>query len=185
MLKRDWWRHWTEDPVSYADEWDQILTSWDMNFRGGPGSDYVVGQVWARYEARHYLLDQVRGPWNFVETLQAFHTLRERWPTITTHLVEKAANGEAVIASLREQVPGIIGVVPDGSKEARAAAVSGLVESGSVYLPDPRREPWMADFIDECAAFPNAAHDDQVDAMSQGLRRLRKTIVQRARNPLR
>jgi len=28
-------------------------------------------------------------------------------------------------------------------------------------------------FIDECAAFPNAAHDDQLDAMAQALNRLR------------
>jgi phage terminase large subunit-like protein len=27
------------------------------------------------------------------------------------------------------------------------------------------------DFIEECAAFPNGAHDDQVDAMSQALLR--------------
>ena len=29
----------------------------------------------------------------------------------------------------------------------------------------------MADFIEECAGFPNAAHDDQVDAMTQLLLR--------------
>jgi phage terminase large subunit-like protein len=27
------------------------------------------------------------------------------------------------------------------------------------------------DFIEECAAFPNGAHDDQVDAMTQALLR--------------
>jgi phage terminase large subunit-like protein len=34
--------------------------------------------------------------------------------------------------------------------------------------------PWVADFIEECAAFPNAAHDDQVDAMTQVLLRWHK-----------
>ena len=29
----------------------------------------------------------------------------------------------------------------------------------------------MDDFIKECAAFPNGAHDDQVDAMTQALLR--------------
>ena len=29
----------------------------------------------------------------------------------------------------------------------------------------------MNDFIEECAAFPNGAHDDQVDAMTQALLR--------------
>jgi phage terminase large subunit-like protein len=31
--------------------------------------------------------------------------------------------------------------------------------------------PWVGDFIEECAAFPNGAHDDQVDAMTQALLR--------------
>jgi predicted phage terminase large subunit-like protein len=31
--------------------------------------------------------------------------------------------------------------------------------------------PWVNDFIEECASFPNAAHDDQVDAMTQALLR--------------
>ena len=30
---------------------------------------------------------------------------------------------------------------------------------------------WVTDFIDERAAFPNGAHDDQVDAMTQALLR--------------
>lgn len=29
----------------------------------------------------------------------------------------------------------------------------------------------MNDFIEECASFPNGAHDDQVDAMTQALLR--------------
>jgi phage terminase large subunit-like protein len=33
--------------------------------------------------------------------------------------------------------------------------------------------PWVNDFIEECAAFPNGAHDDQVDAMTQALLRWR------------
>ena len=41
------------------------------------------------------------------------------------------------------------------------------MESGNVYIP--RSAPWVGDFIEECASFPNAAHDDQVDAMTQAL----------------
>lgn len=185
MLQRAWWRHWTEDPVLDAAMWDGLLGSWDCNFKGGAGSDYVVGQVWGRFGARFYLLDQVRGQWSFTETLDAVRTLRDRWPAVSTWVVEKAANGEAVIDSLRSEMPGLVGEPPVGSKEARVSAISGLVESGSVYLPDPRREPWVSEWIEECAVFPNGAHDDQVDAMTQGLRRLRAHTVQTMRNVLR
>ena len=60
---------------------------------------------------------------------------------------------------------GIIAVEPEGGKEARAHAVSGEVEAHNVYLP--QAAPWVHDFIEECAAFPTGAHDDQVDAMTQ------------------
>ena len=52
---------------------------------------------------------------------------------------------------------------------ARAAAVSPLIEAGNVYLPHPQMFPWVSDFIEECAAFPNGKYDDQVDAMTQAL----------------
>ena len=63
----------------------------------------------------------------------------------------------------------IIPVNPLGGKIARAAAVSPLIEAGNVYLPHPAYAQWVNDFIEECAAFPNGAHDDQVDAMTQAL----------------
>ena len=43
--------------------------------------------------------------------------------------------------------------------------------AGNVYLPHPQLCPWVNDLIEECAAFPNGAHDDQVDAMTQALLR--------------
>jgi phage terminase large subunit-like protein len=33
-------------------------------------------------------------------------------------------------------------------------------------------KPWVEGFIAECAAFPKGANDDQVDAWSQGAKRL-------------
>src|SRR5262249_12643569 len=68
---------------------------------------------------------------------------------------------------LQYEIPGLIPVNPEGGKLARAAAVSPLIEAGNVYLPHPQMFPWVDGFIEECAAFPNGAHDDQVDAMTQ------------------
>ena len=52
-------------------------------------------------------------------------------------------------------------IKPSGGKVARAAAVSPLIEAGNVYLPHPHYATWVNDFIEECADFPNGAHDDQ------------------------
>jgi phage terminase large subunit-like protein len=54
-----------------------------------------------------------------------------KWPQALLKLVEDKANGPAVIASLGRMVPGIVPEEPHGSKEARAAAVSPLVEAGN------------------------------------------------------
>jgi predicted phage terminase large subunit-like protein len=86
-------------------------------------------------------------------------------------LIEDKANGSAVIQVLSREIPGILPVNPEGGKVARAAAVSPLIEAGNAYLPHPQYAPWVNDFIEECAAFPNGTHDDQVDAMTQALLR--------------
>jgi predicted phage terminase large subunit-like protein len=72
---------------------------------------------------------------------------------------------------LGREIPGLLPVNPEGGKIARAAAVSPLIEAGNIYLPHPLSAPWVNGFIEECAAFPNGAHDDQVDAMTQALLR--------------
>jgi predicted phage terminase large subunit-like protein len=84
--------------------------------------------------------------------------------------VEDAANGPAIIDSLRGRVNGIIPIRPDGSKQARLSAVSPLFESGQVFIP--RNAPWLIDYEIEMTQFPMAKHDDQVDATSMALRRL-------------
>jgi predicted phage terminase large subunit-like protein len=97
------------------------------------------------------------------------------WPGCDAKLIEDKANGSAVIQMLSHEIPGIIPVNPSGGKIARAAAISPLIEAGNVYLPHPQMFPWVNDFIEECAAFPNGTHDDQVDAMSQMLLRWHTT----------
>lgn len=180
VFLRDWWRTYHHLPNKGRP--DAAYASWDMTFKAKDTSDYVVGQVWHRYGARFYLVDQVRGRMTFTEARAAVEALDDAHP-VDAHLVEDAANGPAIIDSLREVVPGLVAVTPDGSKEARARAVAPLVEAGNVYVPAPDRQQWVASFIDECASFPRGTNDDQVDAMSQALRRLHRGAPQIATAP--
>lgn len=179
IFQRSWWKfyeqpQWVErsDGARIALGFDEVLTSWDMTFKNTEGTDYVVGQVWGRRGADAYLLDQVHRRMTFVESAQAVRDLAARWPDSLAKLVEDKANGSAVMDYLRRTVPGLIPIEPSGSKTARAAAVSPLVEAGNVWLPAPEIYPWIGDLIEEASGFPNASHDDQVDAMSQALYRL-------------
>lgn len=180
IFHRGWWREystplWVERPDGSRWTLDadaELIASWDLAFKDTQNSDYVCGQVWMRRGADCYLLDQTWGRLDFPATCRAVRELAARWPQATLKLVEDKANGPAVIAQLNRTVPGIVPEEPHGSKEARAAAVSPLAEAGNVWLPAPELAPWVTDLIEEAAGFPNAAHDDRVDAMTQALNRL-------------
>jgi predicted phage terminase large subunit-like protein len=96
-----------------------------------------------------------------------------KYPLAVAKLVEDTAMGPALKATLTHEVPGIIPMpVKNTSKKARVEAVVPYVMAGNVYLPerqDGTRERWVWDFIEECAQFPKAAYDDQVDAFTQGV----------------
>jgi predicted phage terminase large subunit-like protein len=95
--------------------------------------------------------------------------MSKKWPGTHGKLIEDKANGSAVIQILQSEIAGIIPVNPSGGKIARAQAISPFIEAGNLFLPHPEYAPWVPDFIEECATFPNGAHDDQVDAMTQVL----------------
>jgi len=151
---------------------DDQAQSWDMSFRETTAGSYTVGQVWGRTGPGAYLVDQYRGRVDFPDAVTAVRSLSAKHPRAFAKYVENKANGPAVVSTLQSEIPGLIEVEPDGGKVARANAITPFVEAGNVYLPHPDLAPWVTAFIDEAAAFPNAANDDQVDAMSQGVIRL-------------
>ncbi|MGN6609993.1 MAG: phage terminase large subunit [Jatrophihabitans sp.] len=172
VWRRGWWARYETLPIK-LDAADEVIQSWDMTFKDTKGSDFVVGQVWARKGAEVFLLDQVRRRMSFTETVAAVQAMTLKWPQAKAKLVEDKANGPAVLDSLRRKVPGLIAVTPTESKLARAYAVSPFVEARNVYLPDASVALFdVQGLIDEAAAFPNGTHDDQVDATSQALARL-------------
>ena len=193
LFKRFWWRYWRPahqdlppilakapngelvsiNAVPIPAQLETEIQSWDMAFKGGPTNDYVVGQVWGASKADRFLLDQVRAQMDMPSTKEAVRDLSRRWPKAVTKLIEDKANGPAVIQELQHDVAGLIEVNPEGGKLARAHAVSPQIESGNVYLPHPAITPWVEAFIEETAGFPNSRNDDQVDAMTQALNRLR------------
>ncbi len=179
VFDRNWWQEYSqplwlerEDGTFIVTGFDALLASWDMTFKDTDGTDYVVGQVWGRIGVDCYLLDQVRRRMDFPETCRAVRALAAKWPQLVLHVVEDKANGPAVLAALSRIVVGMVPEEPQGSKPARAAAVSPLVESRNVFLPSPEIAPWVGAFITEHAEFPHGTNDDQVDGTSQALNRL-------------
>lgn len=178
ILKRKWWKYFVVRPLHF----DEVIESWDMNFKDTDGTDYVVGQVWGRVGARKYLLYQYRARIGFSATCEAVKSVSEAYPDAHAKLVEDKANGPAVIDALSKTVSGLIAVEPDGSKEARAWAIQPDLEAGNIFLPalsleegeEPLLEFWVEEFIERCAAFPKVEFDDEIDACTQAITRLRQ-----------
>lgn len=166
IFNRNWWQYYESLPRFF----DEQVISWDLTFKDNKDNDYVVGQVWGRKGADYYLIDQVRDKMDFPTTVTAVRNLANKHPRAMAKLIEDKANGPAVIATLKREVNGIIPVNPQGSKVARAQAVTPVIESGNVFLP--KHKEFSYDLIEEAAAFPNGKHDDQVDSASQALSRL-------------
>lgn len=150
----------------------EMVQSWDLTFKDTKGSDYVVGTVWLRVGNTAYLLDMVRARLNFSATLTAIKDLSRKWPQSVAKFVEDKANGPAVINALQKQVIGLIPIEPEGSKYARASAISPLVESHNVVLPTEALLPNVKDLLEEAKNFPNSSHDDTIDSLSQAINRL-------------
>ena len=161
IFQRDWWRFWSEQSVNGSiarpHKWEMVFQSWDLTFGGDDGTSYVVGQVWARSGADFYLLDQVRDKMPFNRQLQAVRNLCTKWPEVKAILVEDAAAGRPLMQTLKREIPGIIGVKPEGGKTERAASISPYVEAGNVYLP--AGASFTADFVEECSTFPGGYDD--------------------------
>ncbi len=176
-------------PIAATPPLERIVQSWDLSFSGKATSDFVVGQAWGAVGPDKYLLAQVRRRLSFNATIDAIEgftaRLEERFPRWRGHniLVEEASNGPAVIDVLRRRIPAVVEVRPRGDKVSRAHAISPQAEAGNLHLPGAansdatgydraRTPPWVQAFVEEEAAFPQGAHDDQVDAMAQAISQL-------------
>lgn len=196
-ILREWWEISTSIPSKY----DDALTSWDMKLKDKETGDFVVGQAWGRTGPDYWCVDSLRGQWNQPTVRAAIALMSVRHPKIRRHVIENTGNGPEVIAQLRKADPGyelsdeiagklgmtederdkvqkllrrgMNGIVPEnvkGKKTVRMRAYSPLLEGHHVHVPEGAT--WTGLLIDEASAFPNGAHDDQIDAMSQALKRL-------------
>lgn len=143
--------------------------SWDFTFKGESQSDWVVGQAWLKSGVNHYLIDQVRGKWEFTRALEEFLAFCGKHPKALTKLIEAKANGPAIISVVKSSVSGIEPIEVSDSKIARARAGASVFLSGNVWLPDQSTHPWVLGYKAEHQGFPKRKHDDQVDATSQYL----------------
>lgn len=178
VVRDSWWQYYERLPEGLTN----YTISVDLAFKDR--GDFCAFQVWAAKGADRYLIDQVMRRMEFTEQIRTFQSLCAKYPQCRVKLVEDAANGAALIDMLKRTIPGVIPIKPEGSKAARAEAVSPQIEAGNVFLPVPTLRPWIEDFLTQWRNFPNGAHDDAVDAASQALTRMQASSIYSGGGPV-
>ena len=160
-------KDFTGAPVFRDCAWTVI--SVDPTFTGTERADFVAIDVWGYYDDHYYCYysEQVRR--GFTDTLGAITRVRVMYPAMSV-LVEAAANGNAIVEMLKQaNVSGVepIQVAGKHGKVTRARAVTHLFANGSVHFD--KDAPWYEEKARALVHFPNGAHDDTVDTLTQAL----------------
>jgi predicted phage terminase large subunit-like protein len=125
-----------------------------------------------------YIVDLLRGKWDFPELKQRMIRLNNHWrgKGLRAMYIEDKASGQSLIQELkRESGMSVIPYKVVNDKVARTNSVLPIIEGGRVFLPE--ESPWLDDFIDEAVSFPNGNHDDQVDAIVMAIDVLSRTSI--------
>jgi predicted phage terminase large subunit-like protein len=187
IFQSDWWRFYElNDPLP---SFDVVILSVDCAFKGHSDSDYVAIQKWGMIGPRFYLLERQTEHLKFVATMTAIRAMAMhdascpycRGLRPTAIIVEDAANGPAVIDSMRRSSFGrwpdgtpiyipLIAIQPQGGKEARAYAASAEFEAGNVYgCQEMPGWPMYLHAMSHYAGEGSIPHDDDIDSTSQAV----------------
>lgn len=165
IIRRDWLRYYDTAP-----ECEFVLASWDTASGTEETADYSVGTVWGFRNHEFYLLDVIRGRFEFPDLRRQVIASAERYKPHSI-IIEQAAVGMPLVQDLRRTTPLRPRLDrPLFDKGTRLRAQAPKFEAGAVLLP--REAPWLATYISELLAFPSGRHDDQVDSTSQALNAL-------------
>jgi predicted phage terminase large subunit-like protein len=176
IVKRDWWKWWEKDEPPQC---EYILQTWDTAFEKNNRADYSAGTTWGIFS-----LDEDKTNKNII--LLNTYKKRVEYPDLKRDvlaeyrefepdgvLIEKKASGAPLIYDLRAMGIPVQDYTPGKGQDkiARLNAVSDIIASGKVWVPQTR---WAEELVDEIAEFPSGQHDDLVDATTLALMRFRQ-----------
>lgn len=170
MFHKAWFKRYNPDKEEPF--FDRIEQSWDTAQKAGELNDYSVCTTWGITNNQYYLLHVLRRKMEY-PTLKAVAKEHAVVWEADKLIIEDKSSGQALIQDLRRETTlPIVAEMPVTDKVTRAAAISALIEAGKVVLPT--HAPWLKDFETELFGFPLAPYDDQIDSMTQFLKRANK-----------
>jgi len=164
IFKNEWWQIRAALPpieymVIYADTAQKTK---ELN-------DYSVFECWGKIRnGGPILIDVLRGRWEAPELLTMARAFWDKHRNslvapLRSMKVEDKVSGTGLIQTLRREGISVLPIQRSRDKISRAHDVAPSLEAGQVMVLGG--QPWLADFLAEADAFPNGAHDDQLDPM--------------------
>ena len=175
IIKRDWIKWWTKDDPPKI---QFIVQSYDTALTTKERSDFSVCHTWGTWISEEdgntnvILLNRVKGKYEFPELKVLAHEQYAEWEPDSV-VVEAKASGQPLIDEMRRSGIFVQDFTPGKGQDkiARMNAVSDMYSSGHVWFPETS---WAAATVEEILAFPAGENDDEVDAMTLALMRIRK-----------
>ena len=165
MLQKPWFRFYETAPEKKPG--GKIFQSWDVAAKDGLQNDYSVCTTWLFQDKNYYLLDLVRGRFDFPRLRDAAKALSDRYKPWAI-VIEDASAGISLAQELRAMGQWRVKPVPvNRDKVTRLFVQAAKFEAGLVHFLKNAR--YLPDLLAELLAFPNGRHDDQVDSISQAL----------------
>lgn len=152
----------------------RFVQSWDTAVNDGPRCDYSVCLTfgWHAIEERWYLLDVLRKRLKYPDLKDAVRRMQHRWQCDCV-LIEASANGNGILQELRRETSRVyLPIKVATSKLDRFIPQTDWIRSGHLVIPSGTS--WFDTFRRELLAFPNVTHDDQVDALTQFAKYIRR-----------
>ena len=166
MIRREWLRYYDKLPErTYR---TKIIQSWDTAAKDGAQNDWSVCTTWMIVDGRYYLIDLVRGRYDYPRLKATAIALAQKYKPHCV-LIEDASTGTALAQELKAaHFGGAVRLVPiERDKIGRLYVHQAKFEAGLVLFP--KRAPFLAELEAELLTFPQGKTDDQVDSISQAL----------------
>lgn len=163
LFRREWFD--IVDKVPHARRWVRF---WDLAASTKTSADFTVGaKVGMTDDGTLVVADVARGRWDWPKALKVIASTARADGNRVHQGIEDVGVQKGMYQLLMRE-PKLVGLTfrpikPVSDKITRANPWLARAEQGKVVLV---RGQWIGAFLDEICAFPEASHDDQVDAVS-------------------